>query len=125
MVGISGGNAHQGAGARAIFERRGTVASARRRSRHHSQEEHVYVNVGAKDRAGERFKTKAALRRALEVPSEVLFDPTSLHGGGPSTDICADSIPTGLRLVVVGPDPYTHRQWYAQVARHGGKPRLT
>jgi hypothetical protein len=85
-----------------------------------------FVNVGAKNRAGERFKTKRALREALEdAPSEVLFDPTSWHSGSAQIDICADSIPRGLRLVVVGPDPYSHRQWYAQVSQLGGKPRLT
>jgi len=85
----------------------------------------VYVNVGAKNRDGERFKTKRALREALEEPSEVLFDPTALQGGGPTTDICADSIPRGMRLVVVGPDPHTARKWYANVSQHGGKPVIT
>lgn len=84
----------------------------------------AFVNVGAKTREGRRFKTKAALRRALDdAPSEVLFDITELRDAPPE-DICGDSIPTGMRLVVVGPDPYNRRVWYANVAQHGGKPVL-
>lgn len=85
----------------------------------------MFVNVGAKDRDGRRFRTKRALREALDfAPSEVLFDCTEHHTSALPM-YCADSIPTGVRLVVVGPDPYRKRDWYANVVQHGGKPRLT
>lgn len=85
----------------------------------------MFVNVGAMNRDGRRYRTKRALREALaDAPSEVLFDTTE-HNTSALTHYCADSIPTGVRLVVVGPDPYKRRSWYANVVQHGGKPRLT
>lgn len=85
----------------------------------------MYVNVGAHDREGRRYRTKRALREALDsAPSEVIFYSTE-HNTSALPEYRADSIPTGVRLEVVGPDPYKRRLWYANVVQHGGKPRLT
>ena len=73
----------------------------------------AYINVGASV-DGMRVKSKAALKRAIkDSPATVAFDSTSPMGesfnGGPS------QIPAGVKLSVVGPDPYTDRRWYATV----------
>jgi hypothetical protein len=66
-----------------------------------------------------RFKTKKAFREQIAAdPTLVILEATSLHGneyGG----ILSDA-PDG-NYYVVGPDPYTARNWYAQVTIRGGK----
>ena len=77
----------------------------------------TYVNVGAYV-DGVRPRTKKALREALAVsPADVRFDQTSALAAGKisSCDLRGDAVPPGYRLAVVGPDPYTHRRWYAVV----------
>ncbi len=75
----------------------------------------TFINVGA-SLNGARIASKAAFKRAVkETPEAVEFDSTSPMGtqfdGGPS-DLTA-----GVKLSVVGPDPYTNRRWYATVER--------
>ncbi len=75
----------------------------------------AFINVGA-SLNGARIASKAALKRAIkDTPDAVEFDSTSPMGqqydGGPA------DIPTGVKLSVVGPDPYTNRKWYATVER--------
>lgn len=82
----------------------------------------IWINAGARDANGERFKTKAALKRALKAaPQSVAFDTTAL-----ATTARPDEIVTASDLgnrprhteeawTIVGPDPYTDRRWYATV----------
>lgn len=72
-----------------------------------------------------RPASKAALRRALAgEPENVWFDATSGISPGAGNwrpeDITEDVI-----LDVVGPDPYTRRNWYATVTRKNGKLTVT
>lgn len=85
-----------------------------------------YENVGAYLSDGQRPRTKKALREALKAdPAGVVFDPTSLLTGR-TENLHGDNVPEGLTLVVVGPDPYRTRNWYANVKRGtDGKPKLT
>lgn len=73
-----------------------------------------YMNVGAYV-DGVRPKTKAALKRALaENPAGVTFDGTSPMGPQ-HVDLSGVNIPADLTLSVTGPDPFTARNWYANV----------
>ncbi|QNK82611.1 hypothetical protein [Nakamurella sp. PAMC28650] len=68
--------------------------------------------MGALDAEGHRVMTKRALREMLAIdPAQVKFDCTGLRDEG--RIIKGDSIPPGMTLVVVGPDPFTKRSWYA------------
>jgi hypothetical protein len=75
----------------------------------------TFINVGAYVN-GERPKSKAALRRALAAGERVTFDVTSPLGprGGDLIDGTPDDVGTD-KLQVVGPDPYTTRNWYGTV----------
>lgn len=78
----------------------------------------AYVNVGAYVNA-ERPKTKKALKEAVAKTPDLLdFDATSFEG--PAMYQVKDLTP-GLRLQVVGPDPYSKRSWYATVELKGGR----
>jgi hypothetical protein len=57
-----------------------------------------------------QYKSKKALREA-EVGKEPRFLETSLHGEEYKGD---------GTYVIVGPDPYTNRKWYAQVTVQDG-----
>lgn len=76
---------------------------------------------------GERPPTKKALREALtNAPATVELDSTAAVGAHIGETFRGDNIPDGVRLNVVGPDPYTARNWYANVTRgRDGKPRLS
>lgn len=82
-----------------------------------------YVNCGAFI-SNRRAKNKKALREALAAdPSTVRFDRTSALDCGP--DIQGDSIPEGIILSVVLPNPYTDRKFYGSVTLgRDGKPKL-
>lgn len=85
-----------------------------------------YINVGAYV-GGRRPASKAALKRALaDAPETVEFDLTSPFNSvdGPLTGV---SIPAGVRLSVVGPDPFTKRSFYGTIAlsERTGKITLT
>lgn len=74
----------------------------------------TFVNVGAKV-DGVRPKTKKALREALKAdPRSVVFDNTS-DMGPQLVGINGANVPVEYTLQVVGPDPYTKRNWYASV----------
>lgn len=78
----------------------------------------TYINAGAKYQ-GRRVKTKAELKRLLKAePQNVTFDTTSLHSS-PETVTASDlgNRPHGASesWSIVGPDPYTARNWYATV----------
>jgi hypothetical protein len=75
----------------------------------------AYINVGARV-SGVRPASKAALRRALkEAPASVAFDGTSALG--PQFDGGVEELSEDITLSVCGPDPYTSRKWWANVAR--------
>jgi hypothetical protein len=78
----------------------------------------MFVNTGAKVN-GQRVRTKKELREALTAdPESVTFDVTSLHGELAGRTLAAVDVLAEPRWVlqVVGPDPYTRRNWYASVA---------
>jgi hypothetical protein len=76
----------------------------------------MWINSGAQDLNGQRIKTKRALKAALAAdPSSVRFDATALNASGQIYR--ADELGFGDSLMVVGPDPYTSRKWYATVSR--------
>lgn len=83
-----------------------------------------YVNTGALV-DGKRPASKAALKRALaDAPDTVVFDSTSMFDGG--VQYTPESLPVGVSLSVVGPDPYTTRNYYATVVRgRDGRVKLT
>lgn len=63
---------------------------------------------------GAPVRRKGDLRRLVaEDPSQVVFLNTSAYGD--KTPITMAQIPEGHYLIVVGPDPYNDRKWYAQV----------
>lgn len=85
-----------------------------------------FVNTGAYV-DGKRPATKAALKRALaENPAGVEFDGTSPMGPQYS-DLSGVNVPEGVSLSVVGPDPYSRRNWYATVTWNvkTGKAKIT
>lgn len=83
-----------------------------------------YINVGAKNAAGDRIPTKKALMEALKKsPAEVVFDPTSMFGR--QQDIRGDEIPENSVLSVVGPDPEKNRRWFASVSSDGRNIKVT
>jgi len=83
----------------------------------------AYENVGAFV-DGKRPSSKAALKAALRgAPETVTFDSTSMLVG--SRTFTPDTIPAGVILSVVGPDPYTSRKFYASVTSGPKGVRLT
>jgi hypothetical protein len=71
----------------------------------------IYIN-------GHRPKSKKAVREAVATnPASVELEATSLFGneyGGPVADM-----PEGETIYIVGPDPFTKRNFYGQVTRKG------
>jgi hypothetical protein len=84
-----------------------------------------YVNCGVLDAVTrERITRKKRLRElAPSVPTQLLFDPTSIYDK--QGLIRGDSVPPGVTLSVCGPDPYTNRRWWVQVTLKDGKLRVT
>jgi hypothetical protein len=80
-----------------------------------------FVNTGAYV-SGSRPRTKKALREAVaSAPQTVTFDSTAALGPGAGRTFSAsdpEDIGTAV-LVVTGPDPYTKRNWYANVTVAG------
>ena len=68
----------------------------------------------------QRPASKKAVREAIAAdPSSVRLEATSLFGNeydGPVSDM-----PEGEVIYIVGPDPYTARNFYGQVKRTGSK----
>jgi len=86
-----------------------------------------YINVGASDLAGNRIKTKAALKAALsQDPESVEFDGTSPMGPQAFREPATiATLPEGHTLSVCGPDPYTKRNWFANVKVINGKIKVS
>lgn len=77
------------------------------------------MSYGAKIR-GQRPKTKKQLKEALrDDPESVTLDNTAIHGEFAGCTHRGDLLPNKFDEVVVGPDPYTDRKWYAQVRSNG------
>lgn len=68
-------------------------------------------NFHATDGQGRNFKTKKALREAVAAGQEVFFTDTSAFSNR-GTIALADLRPSDC---IVGPDPYTARNWYGNV----------
>ena len=69
-------------------------------------------------------KTKSALKKAIaEDPTSVhLYDTTApMFKSAPKFTGAANELPEDVTFNVVGPDPYTKRDWYATVTRKGDK----
>lgn len=81
----------------------------------------TYVQGGADWICAGR-KTKKALREMIHSnPGDVrLFATSSM---GPQFSGTADELPEDMQFNVVGPDPYTRRDWYATV-KHGARGQL-
>jgi hypothetical protein len=74
-----------------------------------------YINTGAYV-DNKRPRSKKALKDALNgAPGTVRFDSTALFGE--QFNGSAGEIPDGVTLSVCGPDPYTARNWHANVIR--------
>lgn len=74
-----------------------------------------YINSGARGPDGAYVPTKTALRALLRTsPESVVFERTSLYDTEEGT-ITGATIPNGVIMTVVGPDPYRKRRWYANV----------
>lgn len=73
----------------------------------------------------EGFKTKKDLRTAVQTdPSEVFVFGTSLFGDEPSGSV-EEVLQVRSSIIVVGPDVYRDRRWYANVDRgKDGKVRV-
>jgi hypothetical protein len=69
-----------------------------------------------------RFKTKKALKEAVAEGRSVILEATSAFGNEYGGDV-ADA-PDG-RYAVVGPDPYTARNWYATIAKQGDQVKVS
>ena len=84
------------------------------------------INVGAYVN-GLRPNSKAALRRALtDGVSRVAFDVTSPLGPRPGATISATAEDIGDdRLCLVGPDPFTKRNFYGTVSIVKGEVKVS
>lgn len=77
-------------------------------------------NFGAFDRAsGHYFPTKKALKDALASrPQDVQLESTDAFGPNACLVVCAvndENVARANGGVIVGPDPYHNRRWYAAV----------
>lgn len=80
-----------------------------------------YINVGATDRAGNDIPTKKALRAALSQDlASVVFYNTSPMGPAFRGHV-GDLADEDTSLTVCGPNPYTKRNWWANIKIKGGK----
>lgn len=69
---------------------------------------------------GERFRTKRALKQALQAtPDNVLLTCTDLLGANVGTSYRANELPPDLIAYIAGPDPHTARTWFANVRQRG------
>lgn len=88
----------------------------------------AFIEVKATASAsGALFPSKAAIRRAWEAdPRSVTFQSVQGLGGyfyGPV--LGPESLPNGLKLTVVGPDPERLRNYYGTVEVKGGKVKIS
>lgn len=82
-----------------------------------------YINVGSYVN-GSRPATKKALRDAITAdPTSVTFDATSDFNGRGRL-VSGNALTAGTTFVVVGPCPFTKRNWYANVSLINGKVKV-
>lgn len=63
-----------------------------------------------------RCQTKKALKEVVrDIPDKLYLSTTSMFPGGYSGR--AVDMPDDLTFTVVGPDPHTRRNWYANVKK--------
>lgn len=63
---------------------------------------------------GDNFPSKKAFREAMRTnPQDVIFTTTSMFDS--QTQFEGNHLPDNAVLMVVGPDPYRDRRWYANV----------
>lgn len=85
----------------------------------------MFIEVGAiQTRSGAFFPSKAAIKRAWAAdPASVTFcavgDVVGNQFNGPVT--CPDDLPAGVKLTVVGPNPFSDRRFYGTVQIKNGK----
>lgn len=76
---------------------------------------------------GSRAKTKKALKEAVEAINEggdgysVVIEATSIFGN--EYDGSLHNAPRNVTYYIVGPDPYTKRNWYASIKWNQKKER--
>lgn len=70
-------------------------------------------NWHAKDSEGRNFKSKKAFREAVAAGENFTLTDTSLFNT--RLTIFSDPTAIGPSDVIVGPDPYTARNWYANI----------
>jgi hypothetical protein len=79
------------------------------------------IQGGAQAAPSGVFRTKKALKDAIKAtPAKVYLYATS--NMGPQFNGLVTELPDGVTFLVVGPDPYSRRDWYANVkrSRRGG-----
>lgn len=75
-----------------------------------------HIQGGARFESSNGKKTKTALKAAINAdPSKVRLYATS--GMGPQFNGSPSDLPDDAEFVVVGPDPYRKRDWYATVKK--------
>lgn len=63
-------------------------------------------------------KSKSAFKAAIkDSPANVYLFSTTAVPGAEKWSGTADKLPDGMEFNVVGPDPYTRRDWYATVTK--------
>jgi hypothetical protein len=76
----------------------------------------THLQGGAESRGGSKFQTKKSLKELVQSePTAVMLYSTGL--GGPQFNGNATRLEAGQEFLVVGPDPYTKRNWYATIYR--------
>ena len=87
-----------------------------------------FIEVKSTTSSGQTFKSKAALKRAItEDPTKVVFDSVSPMGGqfyGTAAEFLANG-PENTKLTLVGPDPFTQRNWYGTAEVKNGQLKIS
>lgn len=65
-----------------------------------------------------QYPTKKALRDAAKAGVPFTLSSTSMFGGFSGS---VRDLPENMVFTVVGPDPHTKRNWYANVEKKNGK----
>jgi hypothetical protein len=74
------------------------------------------IQGGAQATPSGTFKTKKALKDAVKAkPANVYLYATS--NMGPKFNGLVSELPDGVTFLVIGPDPYNSRDWYANIKR--------
>jgi hypothetical protein len=75
-----------------------------------------FINGGVYDHEDNTIETKKQLTEIIkDDPGLVRFYPTSRYS--PTYEGRLNRIPKDITLVVCGPNPYTKRQWFANITR--------